>query len=105
VVPWVLVAVLLIGLLVTARRTRQRTADSEARLRREIVVGTSVMTTSGLYGAVVAINPDDTVILAISPGVEVRWALAALRDAVALPARYRRPVAADTGKAEDHDEL
>lgn len=75
-----------------ARRARVRSADSDARLRRDIAVGTQVMTTSGLYGTVAAINSDDTVILSVAPGVEVRWAFAALRDAAALPPRYRRPV-------------
>jgi preprotein translocase subunit YajC len=79
-------------LMLFARRARVRSADTDARLRRDIAVGTQVMTTSGLYGTVVAINPDDTVILSVAPGVDVRWAFAALRDAAALPLRYRRPV-------------
>ena len=44
------------------------------------------MTTSGLYGTVVARNDDETVTLSIAPGVEVKWAFAALRD-VDAPAR------------------
>ncbi len=102
-VPWLIIALLLVGLPVMARRARQRSADNDERLRREIAVGTQVMTTSGLYGTVVAVNADDTVILAISPGVEVRWAFAALRDAAALPPRYRRPVSADTGKPDERE--
>ncbi len=43
------------------------------------------MTTSGLYGTVVGINDDDTVQLAIAPGVEVKWVLAALRDVASIP--------------------
>ena len=88
------VALLCVVALLTlfARRARMRSADSDARLRRDIAVGTQVMTTSGLYGTVVAINTDETVILSVAPGVEVRWAFAALRDAAALPPRYRRPV-------------
>ena len=91
----------LFGLLVLARRARSRSTDGEARLRRDITVGTPVMTTSGLYGTVVAINTDDTVILSIAPSVEVRWAFAALRDAAALPPRYRRPVHQDAGGGTD----
>jgi preprotein translocase subunit YajC len=49
------------------------------------------MTTSGLYGTVVAVNDDETAILAIAPGVEVRWAMAALRDPASLPTAYRKP--------------
>ena len=88
--PYIIIAVVLLGLVVWTRRARQRSAETDARMRRDITVGTQVMTTSGLYGTVVALNSDDTVILAIAPGVEVRWAFAALRDADALPPRYRR---------------
>ena len=54
------------------------------------MVGSEVMTTSGLYGTVVAVGEDDTVTLSIAPGVEVKWAFAALRDVASLPAQYRR---------------
>jgi Preprotein translocase subunit YajC len=48
------------------------------------------MTTSGLYGTVTAVNQeDDTVLLSIAPGVEVKFAFAALRDAASLPTQYR----------------
>ena len=48
------------------------------------------MTTSGLYGTVVGLNDDDTVQLAIAPGVEVKWALAALATCVAAAAGRSR---------------
>ncbi len=88
--------VVIVALLIYVRRARGRAADVDARLRRDIAVGSHVMTTSGLYGSVVAINSDDTVILAIAPGVEVRWAFAALRDAATLPPRYRKAIQPDT---------
>ncbi len=91
--------VVIVGLLLFAWRSRRRAAESDARMRREITVGTQVMTTSGLYGTIVAMNSDDTVILSITPGVEVRWAFAALRDAAALPPRYRRATGPDTDPA------
>ncbi len=101
---WVVEAVALICvmalLMLFARRARGRSAETDARLRRDISVGTHVMTTSGLYGTVVAVNSDDTVILSVAPGVEVRWAFAALRDAAALPPRYRRPVDASAPTAD-----
>jgi preprotein translocase subunit YajC len=95
---YVVFAVLILVLFIVwamSRRAKARSAADDQRLRREITVGTQVMTTSGLYGSVVALNSDDTVILAIAPGVEVRWAFAALRDAAALPPRYRRPTGAE----------
>jgi preprotein translocase subunit YajC len=50
------------------------------------------MTTSGLYGTVVSKNDDGSVQLSIAPGVEVKWATAALRDAPSLAEGYRRGI-------------
>jgi hypothetical protein len=50
------------------------------------------MTTSGLYGTVVAKHDDGTALISIAPGVEVKWAVAALRDADSLPDRYQRGI-------------
>jgi preprotein translocase subunit YajC len=74
----------------TSRARRRQAAQAEAQAAA-ITVGSEVMTTSGLYGTVVARNADDSVMLAIAPGVEVKWALAALRDVSSLPARYQPP--------------
>lgn len=88
--PLIILAVFLVIAMVMTRRAKQRSADLDARMRRDITVGSQVMTTSGLYATVVALNSDDTVLLAVAPGVEVRWAFAALRNADSLPPRYRR---------------
>jgi len=88
--PIVALAAVFIGLMLYSRRNRQRAAMADAARREQIGPGTDVMTTSGLYGTVVALNPDDSVLLSIAPGVEVRWALAALRDMTELPAQYRQ---------------
>lgn len=88
--PIVALAAVFIGLMLYSRRNRQRAAMADAARRKQIGPGTDVMTTSGLYGTVVALNPDDSVLLSIAPGVEVRWALAALRDMTELPAQYRQ---------------
>jgi preprotein translocase subunit YajC len=85
----IVVVVLASGAFLLTRRNRQRLAASESKLRESITFGTDVMTTSGLYGTVVGLNDDDSVQLSIAPGVEVKWAIAALRDASALPSRYR----------------
>jgi preprotein translocase subunit YajC len=95
--PLVILAVLLLGMFFFAQRNRQKAAAAEADRRQSIGVGTDVMTTSGLYGTVTAVYDDDTVLLSIAPGVEVRFALAALRHMTALPARYR------PGAAASHD--
>ena len=87
--PFVLVVLVLLGLMWVTARNRRRQIQAVAERAEAIEVGTDVMTTSGLYGTVVARNEDDTVLLSIAPGVEVRWAAAALRDVAELPDRYR----------------
>ncbi|MBE7189042.1 preprotein translocase subunit YajC [Jatrophihabitans endophyticus] len=66
-------------------RARRRQAAGQVAQAERIEVGTEVMTTSGLYGTVVAKNDDGTVALSIAPGLEVKWELAALRDVASLP--------------------
>jgi preprotein translocase subunit YajC len=98
--PFLIIAVVLVGATVFTRRNRQRALLAQQSQREQIQFGTDVMTTSGLYGTVVGVNGDDTVQLAIAPGVEVKWALAALRDVASLPP----PAAAlppDGGETDD----
>jgi preprotein translocase subunit YajC len=89
IIPFVIFIVVVIGLLAFSARARRRQSQVQLERADRIGVGTEVMTTSGLYGTVVARNEDDSVLLAIAPGVEVRWALAALRDLESLPTEYR----------------
>ena len=100
--PYLVLLVVLFGLLAfSQRRRRQQVAEQMVRMS-QIGFGSEVMTTSGLHGTVVSKNDDGTVQLAIAPGVEVKWALAALRDPVSLPAEYRRPISGDEpGDGED----
>ena len=88
--PLIILAALLLAMLLFTRRNRERAAAQQTRLRDRIGFGTDVMTTSGLYGTVVGVNGDDTVQLSIAPGVEVKWAIAALRDVESLPNQYRQ---------------
>ena len=88
--PLIILAALVLGMLFFAQRNRQKAAAAEVQRRATIGVGTDVMTTAGLYGTVTAINEDDdTVLLSIAPGVEVKFAFAALRDVASLPPQYR----------------
>jgi preprotein translocase subunit YajC len=91
--PLLLLALLLVAMMVFSRRTKQRAAVADALRRERITTGTDVMTTSGLYGTVVSVNDDGTVLLSIAPGVEVRWTIAALREVTELPEQYREPIA------------
>jgi preprotein translocase subunit YajC len=101
--PYLVMLVALGGLLLWGqRRRRQQMADEMVRIS-QIGFGTEVMTTSGLYGTVVGTNEDGTVQLAIAPGVEVKWALAALRDAKSLPQQYRQALSDDSSDDSPDD--
>lgn len=106
--PYLIVLALLVAMLLLSRRNRGRQRAAEQRRHAAIGVGTEVMTTAGLYGTVVAKADDGTVTLSIAPGVEVKWALAALRELSELPDQYRQGVYdrrpdADTPQAIDDD--
>jgi preprotein translocase subunit YajC len=103
----IIIVVLALFSLASSRNRRRRLTAESDRVA-SLGVGAEVMTTSGLYGTVVARNEDDSVLLSIAPGVEVRWAAAALRTVDELPDRYR-PKGADEERdrepgPEDSDE-
>ncbi len=89
-IPFLIFMLVVVGLLVFSARARRRQAVQQVERSERIGVGSEVMTTSGLYGTVVARNEDETVVMSIAPGVEVKWALAALRDVASLPPQYRQ---------------
>jgi preprotein translocase subunit YajC len=100
---WVVYGVILVflfGMLLLSQNRRRRQLAEEMVRTENIGFGDEVMTTSGLYGTVVGRNEDGTVQLAIAPGVEVKWAVAALRSPEALPDRYRQGFAG--GPPDDH---
>ena len=94
VLPLIFLVLLIGGLFWSMQRRRQQAATADAKRRESIAFGSEVMTTSGLYGTVTRVDDDDTVQLAIAPGIEVKWAMAALRDIASLPAQYRKPAEA-----------
>ena len=100
--PIIVLALLMLALVLYTRRNRERAVARQTEMQKRIRFGSEVMTTSGLYGTVTRVNGDDTVQLTIAPGVQVRWAIAALRDVESLPDQYRGPVEPD-GTAEDAD--
>jgi preprotein translocase subunit YajC len=99
--PALIIVVLLVGMFLLTKRNRQRAAIQEQERKKSITFGTDVMTTSGLYGTVVGINDDETVQLSISPGVEVKFALAALRDISSLPDQYKQGIVSLEKQEED----
>jgi preprotein translocase subunit YajC len=91
--PLLILIVIFVGMITITRRNRQRAAVADRTRKQQLGPGTEVMTTSGLYATVVEVSPDDTALLSIAPGVEVRWSIAALRIPAELPQRYRDPIA------------
>ncbi|WP_344903649.1 preprotein translocase subunit YajC [Streptosporangium longisporum] len=69
-----LMVVVFYFLLIRPQRKRQQ---EQAKMQNSLTPGTGVMTTTGLFATVVAIDADD-VILEIAPGVETRWVKAAI---------------------------
>lgn len=83
-VPLLFIAVAVVVLLVLPMRQRNRALQQARALQDSLTAGTGVMTTSGLFGTVVAVA-DDTVDLEVAPGIVVRWAkpaIAEIRSAV-----------------------
>ena len=66
-----LLALPLIGLWLLIRGQQRRTQQA-AELAASLRIGQDVITTSGLFGTVAALD-DDTVTLLVSPGVEVKF--------------------------------
>jgi preprotein translocase subunit YajC len=99
--PYLITFAVLGCLLMFSVRNRRRQMAREMVRISQIGFGDEVMTTSGLYGTVVGRNDDGTVQLAIAPGVEVKWALPALRDAKSLPQQYRKPLEDDGPPPDD----
>ena len=74
----VLLLLLVTFFLLVLRPQRVRVQQAQ-RVRASLAVGQQVMTTSGLYGTLRALDDaEDTVLLEVAPGVQVRWAAAAV---------------------------
>jgi preprotein translocase subunit YajC len=72
----------LLGLMMYFMSRRQRRAmQQQQELQNSLMVGDRVMTTSGLYGTIIATD-DATIDIEIAPGVETTWLRAAVREKV-----------------------
>lgn len=78
-----LVIIVLAFWLLIIRPARMRTRK-QAELINQLMPGQEVMTTSGLYATVAAVE-DDVLVLEASPGVPTRWAKAAVARIVPAP--------------------
>lgn len=96
--PLIVIALLFYLLLIRPQRNRQRQTQN---LLSKMTSGDRVLTSSGLYGTVVDLD-GDSVLLEVSPGVEMRFVKGAVQRILA-PEEDR----ADAGEAtlldEDYD--
>jgi preprotein translocase subunit YajC len=69
-----LLAVVFYMFMIRPQRSRMRKAQQQ---QRELSVGSQVMTASGMFGTVAAIE-DDAVLIEVAPGVTTRWAKGAI---------------------------
>ncbi|MEO3803721.1 preprotein translocase subunit YajC [Nonomuraea sp. B1E8] len=74
ILPLILLVVVFYFLLIRPQRKRQQEA---IRMQNSLTPGARVMTTTGLFGTVVAVDNED-VVLEVAPGVETRWVKAAI---------------------------
>ena len=86
-------AVILVAFYFLIIRPQRNRARQAAQLQARLVPGVEIMTTAGMFGRVVEVL-DDGLVLEISPGVQVRFAKAAVG----------RIVAADDADADDADD-
>ncbi|MDH2427389.1 preprotein translocase subunit YajC [Sphaerisporangium sp. TRM90804] len=72
--PLILLVVVFYFLLIRPQRKRQQ---EQAQMQNSLTPGVRVMTTTGLFADVVAVEDDD-VILELAPGVRTRWVKGAI---------------------------
>ncbi|MEU6724348.1 preprotein translocase subunit YajC [Nonomuraea wenchangensis] len=100
ILPLILLVVVFYFLLIRPQRKRQQEA---IQMQNSLTPGSRVMTTTGLFATVVAVDNED-VILEVAPGVETRWVKAAIGRVVAPgDAVAGEPVVADEAVDEKNE--
>ncbi|UBU09904.1 preprotein translocase subunit YajC [Nonomuraea gerenzanensis] len=79
ILPLILLVVVFYFLLIRPQRKRQQEA---IQMQNSLTPGSRVMTTTGLFATVVAVDNED-VVLEVAPGIETRWVKAAIGRVVA----------------------
>jgi preprotein translocase subunit YajC len=77
--PLLLLALAFVVLVVLPMRARSRMTQQVRQMQASLTVGTEIMTTSGVYGRIVALD-EQTADVEIAPGIVVRWARAAIGE-------------------------
>jgi preprotein translocase subunit YajC len=96
--PLILLVVVFYFLLIRPQRKRQQ---EQVQMQNNLAPGARVMTTTGLFGTVSAIDDDD-VILEVAPGIETRWVKAAI-GRVVTPAEGTSDEEADSTVVDTPD--
>ncbi|MEU1719100.1 preprotein translocase subunit YajC [Actinomadura sp. ATCC 39365] len=104
ILPLILLVVVFYFLLIRPQRKRQQEAQ---QMQNSLTPGARVMTTTGLFATVVAVDNED-VVLEVAPGIETRWVKAAIGRVVQpgdAPVVADEPVATDLadGEAKESD--
>ncbi|GGK87156.1 hypothetical protein Sme01_48440 [Sphaerisporangium melleum] len=73
-VPLILLVVVFYFLLIRPQRKRQQ---EQVQMQNSLTPGSRVMTTTGLFATVTAVEDDD-LILEVAPGVQTRWTKSAI---------------------------
>lgn len=100
ILPLILLVVVFYFLLIRPQRKRQQEA---VQMQNSLAPGARVMTTTGLFATVVAVDDED-VILEVAPGIETRWVKAAIGRVVTpgdAPASDDEPVEQETALEEE----
>ncbi len=77
-------AIMLLAFWLLIIRPSRARARKQAQLLDELTPGQQVMTTAGLFATVAAVE-EDAVVLEAAPGVQTRWAKAAIARIVTPP--------------------
>lgn len=100
--PLIIVLAVFALLVVVPMRRQMRRQREVQSLQTTLAVDSEVMTTSGLYGRVVAVE-DRTIDLEVAPEVTVRFARAAIGEIVAAQPAHE-PEEAEPAEHAQHDE-
>ncbi|WP_379513997.1 preprotein translocase subunit YajC [Nonomuraea insulae] len=103
ILPLILLVVVFYFLLIRPQRKRQQEA---AKMQNSLAPGSRVMTTTGLFATVVAVDNED-VVLEVAPGIETRWVKAAIGRVITpgdAPAGEDEPEAQESDRDDDGKE-
>jgi preprotein translocase subunit YajC len=67
-----IIIIVVLFLLVYMTMTRRSRARQAAQVQSNVVPGTQIRTTSGMYGTVTSVEDNDDVMVEVAPGVTIR---------------------------------